>query len=465
MTTTHAMPRTRGPRLIGFLATALVIVAASYALSALRAPSPATAPPAAAGLSGAAITPIGPPGETPIAGRGEAGHTTGSIEQIDHSIEAWAENLAANPRDFISATNLAMLFHGRGRLSSDLADHERALDAAQTAIAIEPTHAPARALEATVLFALHDFEAAFVAADTLVREDPTQIGALATRFDAELELGRIDEARADLQRLNEVGGPAVTIRAARLASATGDAATALELARQARSAADDVDSPELAFYAYAVGEYARLAGDAAVARSAFEHALALRPADPASMTGLARIDAFEGRMGAAISWLRRATEIAPQPESLALLGDLLAGAGDPAGADAYATVRFIDQLGDVQADAFDRALIRFELDHGGATPALLDESRASLASRPDWTGHDTVAWALYRLGRYDEAAAEIAAARALGADDARLRFHDGAINLARGALADGNRLLQAALDLGPALDPRERAEAEQLLRH
>ena len=111
-----------------------------------------------------------------------------------------------------------------------------------------------------------------------------------------------------------------------------------------------------------------------------------------------------------------------------MLGDLLTAAGDPAGATkAYETVRFIEQLGDIQASTYDRQLLRFELDHGGATAAVLERARASVAERPDWTGHDTVAWSLYRLGRFEEAAAEITAARSLGADDARLRFHEGAI--------------------------------------
>lgn len=72
--------------------------------------------------------------------------------------------------------------------------------------------------------------------------------------------------------------------------------------------------------------------------------------------------------------------------------------------------------------------------------------------------------ALVELGRYDEAAAEILAARAYGADDARLRFHDGAIGLARGDRTAGRSLLESALASGPALDPLERAEAGRLAR-
>jgi len=227
--------------------------------------------------------------------------------------------------------------------------------------------------------------------------------------------------------------------------------------------ADEVE--DLGIYDYAVGEYARLAGDASAARAGYAAALDVRPTDVGALIGLARIDAFEGKTAAAIDGLRRATGIAPQPEALALLGDLLqeADPADAAATKSFDTIRFIEQLGDIQATTYDRQLLRFEVDHGGATDALLARVRTSVDGRPDAAGHDQLAWTLYRLGRSSEAAAEIAAARALGADDARLRFHDGAIRLAMGDVDGGRALLRGAADLGPALDPGERQEVAKLL--
>ncbi len=449
----------RRPRLASFIAATAIILAGSYGLALLR---PSAAPPASVPGSGSdsgVSAPISPPGAAPDAGVG----IDPSLERIDDAIATWSAKLEANPNDFLSATNLAALLHGRGGLTLDLGDHERALVATRTALTIEPGYAPARALEASILFTLHDFTAAHDVADRLVRDDPSQFGAMATRFDAALELGRLDEARADLERLRPLGGPAILVREARLASAIGDPTGALDKAQAARAAAIADESTDLGFYAYAEGEYARLAGDASTARAAYEAALAMRGTDLGARIGLARIDAFDGNEAAAIAGLRAATGIAPQPESLALLGDLLAMDGDPGATATYETVRFIEQLGDIQSSTYDRVLLRFELDHDGTSEAVLTKARASLAARPDWTGHDTVAWALYRLGRLDEAAVEIEAARALGADDARLRFHDGAIEIGRGNAAGGRALLTSALALGPALDPIERAEAERLL--
>jgi tetratricopeptide (TPR) repeat protein len=447
--------RPRPPRLLAFVAATAIILAGSYALSALRAGAPAAVTPVR--------SPAAAPGEQGAALIGSEGGPSVSFAGIDHSIDAWTKNLAANPKDYLSATNIAILYHGRGRLSYDLGDQERALTAARTALAIEPTYAPARAVEATIQFTLHDFRGAFATADALVKEDPSQLGALATRFDAAIELGRIDDARADLKALAGAGGPALEIRQARLESVTGDTGAALASARRARSAAAEDDAEDLGFFDYAVGEYARLDGDALAALAAYRQALDVRDTDVAALVGLARIDAFDGRVDDAIRGLRRAITIAPQPEALALLGDLEASVGDPAAGKAFDTVRFIEKLGDIQSTTYDRQLLRFELDHGGASDAVLGRARASVADRPDWTGYDVLAWALYRTGRLDEAGAAIASARELGADDARLRYHDGAIKLAAGDHAAGTALLRSALDLGPALDPIERREAERLL--
>jgi tetratricopeptide (TPR) repeat protein len=447
----------RRPRAIGVLAAAALIVGMTYVSTGLIRPGPPTG------------TPAPEPAALGIPGDPGAALTPGSVPQLDRSIRVWAANLAAEPRDFLSATTLAALYHARGRLTGDLADHERALEAARTAARIAPTEPAARELEAAIAYTLHDFSGAFTTAEALFRDDPTQLGALATMADAELELGRVADARAHYIVLTARSkGPAVDVRLARLTFVTSQPAEALRLARSARDAARAEtaagETQDLGFYEFAAGEYARLAGDAAAARDGYAAALVVRHTDLGALVGLARIDAFEGHSDQAIAGLEKAAAIAPQPETLALLGDLQAANGDTATASRqFETVRFVERLGEIGSTVYDRALIRFELDHGGASEAVLATARASLAARPNGAGHDTVAWALYRLGRLEGASTEIAAAAADGAADARLNFHAGAIALGRGDTAGGRAALQRALALGPALDPIERAEAERLL--
>lgn len=459
-------PRLRRLRSIAIIAAALAVTVAGTASSwHLPAFGPTAGRPASNGaatagpaIAGASVT---------IPGAGAALPAPGSVAQLDHNIAAWTSNLKANPQDFLSATNLAVLYHARARLTADLADHERALEAARVAIAIAPTQGAARALEAAILYSLHDFSGAFAAADRLVTDDPTQYGALATRADASLELGNLEAARADLATLvARAPSPAVDVRRARLAEVTGDLAGAVALARSARDAVA-ADGDDTGFYEYALAEYERNAGLAVDAGGDYAAAVRVRSSDLGALLGLARIQAYDGDVDLAIATLGTATAIAPTPEAEALLGDLLTGRnapGDAAAArTAYGIVRLTRTLSTLAGSVYDRTLIRFELDHGGATAGVVDQARRALADRSDFGAHDLLAWALYRTGATDEAWTEISAAMATGAADARTLFHAGAIAAARGNAADARARLQRAVDLGPALDPFERAEAMRLL--
>jgi len=452
-TATHTR-HIRRPRAIGLLAAAVLIVVATYGAAALRAP----ARPAAALADPATPAPI------PLPGNAQALPAIGSIAQIDHSINAWTTNLAANPKDFISATNLATLYHARGRLTGDLDDQTRALQAARVAESIAPKETAAASLEASILYTIHDFSGSMAIADRLYRANPADLGSLATRADAELELGRLTAARADYTIVARgASGPAIDVRLARLAYLTGDAARALALARSAREGATDLDT-DLGFYDYAVGEYARLSGDGTAARAAYAAAVELRPTDFGSLVGLAKVDAAAGDVATAIAELEQASAIVPQPETLTLLGDLRALGGDAKGAaDAYATVRAIRRLSTLQGTVYDRQLLQFELDHGGATPAILAAADSGLASRTDAAGYDLASWAAYRLGQFDLAERDIDAALGAGIRDARILEHAGAIAIARGDRAHGRELLAEALALGPALDPLATREAASLI--
>lgn len=387
------------------------------------------------------------------------------LAAIDTQIRIWGDKSAADARDDISAGNLAVLYLGRGRLTGDAADYERALTAAERAVVAYPTSTGTRALKATVLQATHDFTGALALAEQILGEEPENVDALAVAGDARLELGRLDQARATYSQIARVApGPALDVRLARLAWLTGDRTSALAFASKARDIATSDGSSDPSFYHAQLGEFARITGHADQARASFETALAIRPTDQLALLGLARLDAFDGHDAAAIARLRTAAAIAPRPETLGLLTDLLARTGDVKGAeDAAATVRVIERLGGTAATLFDRQMLAFELDHGAATRTVLDQAIAAARIRPDAAGLDLVAWAAYRLGDISIATDYSTRARGSGIVDARVLYHAGAIAIARGDLAGGRALVRQAVDLGPALDPLDRHDGEVLL--
>jgi tetratricopeptide (TPR) repeat protein len=445
-------PPVRPVRAAGVLLAALAIASIGW-LVGPHATTPSPDPAAVA------APPI--PGAIPQSATGSA---DGRLD-IPERIVFWTVRIREQPSDFLSWIQLAAAHGEQARRAADIGAYERALAAVGEALEIVPAYPPAFGVRATLRYATHDFAGAVFDARYATERMPRDAAAVATLGDALLELGRTDEARDAFDDLAALAdGPGVDVRLARLAYVTGDAAGAVARARAAYDASVRAGDPNVGFYAYALGEYARLTGDAVVARGGFEAALADRPDDLGALVGFARINAFDGRTDAAVAGLRHAAAIAPQPETLALLGDLLAAGGDDTGARLqYDTIRLTSELSAFAGAVYDRQLSLFALDHGDATEAVLVSARAALEVRADAGGHDLVAWAAYRLGSLDEARRASAAALATGARDARILYHAGAIALSSGDTDGGERLLRDALALGPALDPLERAEAERLL--
>jgi len=453
--TSIRQPRRMKVRPAGIVLAALAIAAVTYGATWLagRPASPTRSPAQNRDQTFAAAGALVDPGGS------------SDVDNIDAQIRIWGPKAAADARDDISAGNLAVLYLGRGRLTGDAADYERALSAANRAVAAYPTSTGTRALKATVLQATHDFTGALSLAETILTEDPRNVDALAVAGDAKLELGRLDEAAATYDQIAAIlPGPALDAREARLAWLTGDADKALQLAKKARDGADASTSSDPSFYEAQLGEMARMTGQVDLARTAFDAALAIRPSNQLALLGEARLDAFAGANAAAIAELRTAAAIAPRPETLGLLADLLAATGDATGAsNAADTIHVIEQLGGTSAKLFDRQILGFDLDHGGATQAVFDRAVAAAQVRPDAAGLDVVAWAAYRLGDLVTARSESVKALASGSIDARVLYHAGAIRIAEGDDQGGRALVQRALDLGPALDPLDRHDAEALL--
>lgn len=446
------------PRPILIVAAAIAVAAGSYGWAVLhgqRTATPIINSAGSGGFQGAANELTDPAAVAGVDGR----------MSLNDQISFWAERVKRAPGDFLSLTQLALTEASKARLTADLGLYQLAQRQIDQALALDPRYGAGLRARAQLRFALHDFASAIAAAQAALDRDPRDDGARGILGDAQLELGWIAEATATYAAFAPASqGPAVDARLAHLALVTGHVDTAVQLAQQAYQEAVADPEEDIVFYAYQLGETARQAGNAALARSGFGAALAARPTDLGSLVGLAKVEASDGHPEAAIAGLRQAAAIAPQPETLALLGDLLQLGGDGTGATAqYQTVRAIGALGSTAGTVYDRQLLLFELDHGGTTDALLVHAQTALAARPDATGHDVVAWAFYRLGRFDAALAESRLALATGTRDARILAHAGAIELASGQLDDGLRDARAALALGPALDPLTRTEIAALV--
>lgn len=461
MTALHLQPQPRRIRAVAIAVAALAVVLASYGVAALRATPPSTA------STGAAAD--GPSrNEVTLAAPGGPVLVTGSIEQIDHSISLWIRNLTREPRDFFSATNLGMLYEGRARLTGDISDYDRARQALEQALAIEPKEVSARVTHARVLASLHDFPTALAEARAILRDDPAQLPALATAGDAELELGDVTAAAASYEALATAApGAAVDARLSRLAFIQGRPADAWRLALQAHdeAVADGSVGPGLSWYAYVLGTLATTDGRPSDALGWFQRAATDWPGSFLAQAGVGRAEAALGQTDAAIAAYQRAIAIAPQPDAVAALGDLYALRGDATLATRqYATVEAIAHLGAVNEQVFNRQLVLFSVNHERDLAEALRLAQAEIAVRRDAYGYDALAWALLANGRATDADAAIRQAMAFGTADPLFAYHAGLIARSLDQPDRARSLLAAALAPAGALDPLATSRARAALQ-
>jgi tetratricopeptide (TPR) repeat protein len=150
----------------------------------------------------------------------------------------------------------------------------------------------------------------------------------------------------------------------------------------------------------------------------------------------------------------------PEVRTLASLGDLYLAVGKHA--LAASLFDMIERLA-AGKTTNDRELALFYCDHDRALVKALELAERDLTTRADVYAYDTLAWALYKNRRYEEAGAAMTEALKLGTRDARMYHHAGMIAAARGQSAQARELFERALAIHPAFDLVYAAEAKRMM--
>ena len=403
----------------------------------------------------------------PVSLSAEAVQTAASAAELARLISVFEARVKEHT-DELDYLFLGKLYLQRARSTGDVGSYAQAEAALDRALTLYPDDPDARASMARLRYATHDFAGTEQMAAAILAADPMDPGARAILGDAALELG--DYAAAS-DRFTELANrfpnaAAVNARLARLVFLRGDSGGARELADRAETEAraEGVFGVDLAWYAHLCAQINFDRGDYELAAAREEEALAIAPAYYVAEAGFARASAAQGRIDDAIAHYERAVAAVPQPEYLAALGDLYNLRGDPSLARrAYDTVEIIANLSPLNQRLYDRQFALFYLDHDRDLERALTVAEGSLAQRPDVYGYDIYAWALYKAGRYAEAAAASGRALAMGTPDARFHYHAGLIALALGETGRGKAELRRALATGPAFDPLLAARARETL--
>jgi tetratricopeptide (TPR) repeat protein len=211
-----------------------------------------------------------------------------------------------------------------------------------------------------------------------------------------------------------------------------------------------LQSENLAWLYYELGEYEVEAGDAASADAAYLQALSIHPGDYRALGALGKLRATHGRYAEAIVLYQKAIAVVPMPLYVAELGDLYAISGNQGEAEKqYALVKYIGLLGHINQVLHNRDLALFDADHDRNLGEALDLAQKELEVRHDIYTWDALAWALYKNGKIAEASNASEKALKFGTRDPLRLFHAAMIAEGLGHREQARSEMKEALQINP----------------
>lgn len=336
----------------------------------------------------------------------------------------------------------------------------------QQTLAANPNDAEAMIGLGTLELARHQFAVALEWGERAKAINPAAAAVYGVIGDAQIELGRYDEAFQTIQTMVDLRPDLRSYsRVSYVRELMGDRDGAIAAMEQAATAGAGF-AENMAWVQVQLGNVRFDGGDATGAARHYGAALAAVPGFAPALAGQAKVAAAEGDLDRAIRLYDAAVKTIPLPEFVVAYGDVLTAAGRPREAAAqYAVVEAIQQIYAANGVDTDLELALFTADYGDSAelPGAVERARAVTAARPSIFAWDALAWTLYRGGDYDGAAAASRKALHLGTRNALLWFHAGMIAAARGERAEAISRLETALALNPQFSVRFAPEARATL--
>ncbi|MEV0527336.1 hypothetical protein AB0I66_28290 [Streptomyces sp. NPDC050439] len=348
---------------------------------------------------------------------------------LDRGVESLQAHLRDQPEDFGGWATLGTAYVEQARTRGDPSRYREAERALDRSLKLRPRNDAGLAGRAALAAARHDFAGALRDAEAALKENPYSEGALASRIDALVELGRYGAAAraADEADARRPGVPVFT-RYAYVRELRGDVAGARRALTQAVGTGSGAGG-DLAYVTTALGQLAWRQGKHGEALKQCGKALRADATYLPALECRARAWAGRGDTERAIRALRDVVARAPLPGPLVALGELYEARGEPGdkakAREQYALVSAwvsLARANGVNAD-LDAAVAL--TDHGDRA-----ERKAALrAAKAEWgrrhTVHtaDALAWALHVDGRSKEALPYARKATATGFREPSFRHH------------------------------------------
>ena len=376
-----------------------------------------------------------------------SGFSPGNTAQTVRDLQA---QLRGGSRDARSHALLGLAYQQRARETGDPSYYPRSARVLGRALAIAPRSPLATSGLASLSLAQPRFRDALSLSRRAQKLAPNAARNYGLLGDALVELGRYEEAFRAFDRMSRLkpnlASYARVSYGRELLGRQDGAIPAMRLAVQAAGA----QSEPAAWTHVQLGKLHFGRGELGAAKREFRRALFALPGYVYALDALARVEAARGRDARAIELARQAAEAVPLPEFVTTLGDVYWATGRKALARGqYAVVGATERLLRANGVRTDLESALFKIDHGVDLPRALGEARRAQRERPTVFAHDTLAWALARNGRCQDALRYSQQALRLGTRDASFFFHRGMIERCLGDNAEAQRWFTRALEQNP----------------
>jgi tetratricopeptide (TPR) repeat protein len=379
-----------------------------------------------------------------------ADSTSRTNTSTDSLIQTLQERLRKDSNDWQSYSQLGLAYLQKARETGDPTYYLKTEEALDKAFAMQPDDYASVAAKGALALARHDFSAALEWGEQAKQINPDRTYAYGVIADAQIELGRYEEAVETLQTMVDLRPDMSSYsRISYIRELHGDMEGALEMLQLAV----DSGTPNAENTAWVRTQLANLhfnTGNLEQAELEYKLTLQNRPNYVYALAGLGRVHAAQGDMDEAIKLLNQAVAIMPMPEFVITLGDLCQAAGkEESASQQYQLVAVIEELYRANGVDMDMEIALFNADHDQNLEATLALAQKAYANRPSIHGADALAWALYKTGNYTEAQTYSRESLKLGTQDSLKLFHAGMIALELGNNSQAREYLEEALALNP----------------
>jgi len=396
----------------------------------------------------------------------------------DRAIHSAQGLVATDPKNAKGYAALGAAHFQRARETGDVNDYQMAEDSLTKSldlVADDFSAGDTLATMAEVCMGEHRFADALTYSHKALSLGSGDVSPFAIIGDAYADMGEYDKAAEAYARLTPrdmtLSPRAAYARDSRIAYLnfiSGDTAGAIQLMKIAVAEGTEAKIPaeNLAWLYYELGEFDAQAGDAVAADVAYVTALTIYPGDYRALAALGKLRANQGKYDEAIMLYQKAIAVVPMPIFVAELGDLYRRVGNEAEAKKqYQLVEYIGLLGKINAVLHNRDLALFYADHDMKLAEALELAQKEFEVRQDVYTWDALAWALYKNGKYADAAKASEKALQFSTRDSLLLFHAGMIAERMGQQQQARAHLAKALEINPRFHLVYAREAQETLSH